>query len=142
MWRGKIQGLVQVVKYFTATAGTRPWAEVEDASCMRQGCHQTRLLEGRVTFHHKNIHFDHKPHLLEMKRGKKLRCTSCHSQMVMGSHISVTTSTCILCHFKDRPPGKPIAGCRGCHQVPQDTITLPSGLEYKHSKYVDSAITP
>ncbi|PIU48316.1 MAG: hypothetical protein COS94_02755 [Candidatus Hydrogenedentes bacterium CG07_land_8_20_14_0_80_42_17] len=140
MWRGKIQGLVQVVKYFTATAGTRPWAEVEDASCMRQGCHQTRLLEGRVTFHHKNIHFDHKPHLLEMKRGKKLRCTSCHSQMVMGSHISVTTSTCILCHFKDRPPGKPIAGCRGCHQVPQDTITLPSGLEYKHSKYVDSGV--
>ncbi len=97
-WRAKLQGLSQLVKYYTNTAGTKPWAEVDDASCLRSGCHETRLLEGKVTFG--GIQFDHKPHLTETRRGRRLKCTACHSQVVMGDHMTVTTSTCILCHFK------------------------------------------
>src|SRR5208282_819291 len=42
--RGKIMGLVQLLKYETASAGPRPFAEIPDASCLRSGCHETRLL--------------------------------------------------------------------------------------------------
>ena len=58
--RGKMLGLVQLAKYVTASAGPRPAAEVPDASCLRSGCHETRLLSGRVDFHH--IQFDHNRH--------------------------------------------------------------------------------
>lgn len=136
--RAKMQGIAQVAKYFTGTAGTRPGAEVDDASCLREGCHETRLLQGKVDFN--GIKFDHTPHLTQMRRGKKLRCTSCHSQVVMGEHLKVTTSTCILCHFKNRPTGDPVAGCQGCHSVPTDTITLPGGRVYIHKDVVDRGV--
>lgn len=137
-FRGKLQGLSQVAKYFTGTEGTRPWAEIEDASCLRSGCHETSLLTGVVDF--SGVKFDHTPHLKDLKRGKKLRCTSCHSQIVQGKHISVTPSPCILCHFKDQKPGEPVAGCRGCHEVPSDTILLPGGSQYNHRNYVDKGV--
>ena len=44
------------------------------------------------------IPFDHTPHLTESRKGIRLRCTSCHSQVMVGSHIAVTPSTCALCH--------------------------------------------
>ncbi len=136
--RAKMEGLSQVAKYFTGTAGTRPWAEVDDASCLRSGCHETRLLEGKVDFN--GIKFDHTPHLTKMRRGKQLRCVSCHSQVVMGEHLTVTTSTCILCHFKNEPVGEPIGTCQGCHHVPADTITLPGGRVYIHSEVTERGV--
>ena len=59
--RGKMLGLVQLAKYVTKSEGPRPAAEVPDASCLRSGCHETRLLSGRVEY--QGIHFDHAPHL-------------------------------------------------------------------------------
>ena len=59
--RGKMLGLVQLAKYVTQSEGPRPAAEVPDASCLRSGCHETRLLSGRVEY--QGIHFDHTPHL-------------------------------------------------------------------------------
>ena len=53
--RGKMLGLVQLAKYVTKTAGPRPAAEIPDASCLRSGCHETRLLAGRVEFHGDSI---------------------------------------------------------------------------------------
>ncbi len=97
--RGKMLGLVQLAKYVTQSESSRPAAEIPDASCLRSGCHETRTLAGDVDFH--GIPFDHKPHLEKLRRGKKLRCTSCHAQIVQGSHMTVTASTCFLCHFKD-----------------------------------------
>ena len=49
--RGKLMGLVQVIKYFTNSAGPKPTAEIPDESCLRSGCHETRLLSGQVDFH-------------------------------------------------------------------------------------------
>jgi len=62
--RKKFEALSMVAKYFTGTTGTKPWAEVDDAACMR--CHERRLLEGKEVFH--NVLFDHTPHLTEMRR--------------------------------------------------------------------------
>lgn len=117
MIHGKFTAISMVVNYFTGVyKKSKPWAEISDSSCLRSGCHTKRLLDGQVAFK-EGIIFDHKPHLSNLRRGKKLRCTSCHSQIVQGEHISVTETTCFLCHFKNQPDETPINGCTGCHDL-------------------------
>lgn len=135
---GKIQAANQVVKYVTGTYGMKPWAEIEDAACLRSGCHEQRKLEGVVVF--KGIQFDHAHHLGELRRGKQLRCTSCHSQIVQGDHLTVTESTCFLCHFKETEQGEPIAGCTGCHTSPP-RVESPAGFVVDHPQYIRDMVS-
>lgn len=128
--RGKMLGLVQLAKYITKSEGPRPAAEIPDASCLRSGCHETRLLSGRVEFH--GVPFDHEPHLTQLRRGKQLRCTSCHSQMVQGQHMSVTPSTCYLCHFKDNAFNEGLGACTRCHAIPMEKFDLGGGVKFSH----------
>ncbi|MBI1336890.1 MAG: hypothetical protein GC164_08000 [Phycisphaera sp.] len=146
---GKWQASSQAVKFITNTYQSKPHAEVRDASCLREGCHEHRLLEGSVNWTIKNehgedvtIHFDHKPHLTELRRGKQLRCVSCHSQMVQGQHIVVTLDTCFLCHFKGFEHGRndqTLGGCQSCHDAPAKTVRLSSG-EFDHAKFIDRGV--
>ena len=76
---GKVQAANQVVKYVTRTYSEKPWAEIEDAACTREGCHLEQRL-GVVSY--LGVRFDHAQHLGELRRGKDLRCTSCHSAKV------------------------------------------------------------
>jgi hypothetical protein len=133
--RKKFEASAMVVKYITATYGTKPWAEVDDAACLR--CHERRLLEGRVTFH--GVQFDHRPHLTEVRRGLRLRCTSCHSQIVQGTHLTVTTTTCALCHFKGQGLNDGLGACQKCHAIPQTVVTH-SGASFDHSQVATSAM--
>jgi nitrate/TMAO reductase-like tetraheme cytochrome c subunit len=128
--RGKLLGLVQLAKYVTQSEGPRPAAEIPDASCLRSGCHETRLLSGRVDFH--GVPFDHAQHLGDLRRGKTLRCTSCHSQIVQGSHMTVTTSTCFLCHFKEGRFNEGLGACTRCHAIPDKAIDLGGGVMFTH----------
>jgi hypothetical protein len=128
--RGKMLGLVQLAKYVTQSEGPRPSAEIPDTSCLRSGCHETRLLTGRVDFH--GIPFDHTPHLGQIRRGEQLRCTSCHSQIVQGKHMTVTTSTCFLCHFKNAPFNEGLGACTRCHQIPTKEFDLGGGVKFNH----------
>jgi hypothetical protein len=41
---------------------------------------------------------------------------------VQGSHIAVTTSTCILCHFKGKESNTDTARCTLCHHIPSKVI--------------------
>ncbi len=135
-FEGKFKALSQLAKYVTQTQGTKPWAEVSDYSCMRGGCHSERLLEGEIQFG--RIKFDHKSHLIGFERGKKLRCTSCHSQIVQGEHVAVTTTSCFLCHFKPGPTaegGPALGDCHLCHGPPPDEIKL-GGFVFRHSDYL------
>jgi nitrate/TMAO reductase-like tetraheme cytochrome c subunit len=127
--RKKYEALSMVAKYFTGTYGTKPWAEVEDAACLR--CHERRLLEGRVDFH--GVIFDHRPHLTETRRGMKLRCTSCHSQIVQGAHLTVTSSTCALCHFKGQPANQGLGRCTRCHDIPERVVGG-ANVNFDHSR--------
>jgi hypothetical protein len=142
----KFQALTQVVKYVTRTYSSKPYAEISDESCLRKGCHETRLLQGQVVFSPPQkpgkppikIKFDHKPHLTDLKRGKKLRCTSCHSQIVVGNHMEVTTSTCFLCHFKGAKLGRsenPVGGCGNCHGAPEGDIRI-GDAKFNHKEFV------
>lgn len=142
--RGKVEGLVQVVNYLSRSyTRRRPWAEITDQSCLQSGCHETRLLEGRVRF--KGVIFDHKQHLGEMRRGKKLRCTSCHSQIVQGDHMVVTETTCFLCHFKKgeevtTTSFQTLSRCQTCHHwesVPKEEM---SRFRYDHTEVVNRKI--
>jgi len=126
--RKKYEALSMVARYFTGTYGTNPWTEIDDASCLR--CHERRLLSGRELFG--DVLFDHAAHLSAMRRGKRLRCTSCHSQIVQGSHIAVTVSTCVLCHFKGQQAGTGTARCTLCHQIP-DKIIRKGTLTFNHA---------
>jgi predicted CXXCH cytochrome family protein len=128
-FRKKYEALSMVVRYFTGTYGTNPWTEVDDAACLR--CHERRLLEGKEVFH--SVVFDHTPHLTESRRGLKLRCTSCHSQIVQGSHISVTTSTCALCHFKGEKPNEGPGRCLTCHEIPERVVST-AGVTFDHGQ--------
>ena len=130
---GKLQAANQVVKYVTGSYGMKPWAEIEDAACLRSGCHSERKIEGTVDYN--GVAFEHSKHLGELRRGKQLRCTSCHSQIVQGNHLAVTPETCFLCHFKDRPLGAPLAGCTGCHPSPPRVVSK-DGYVVEHAKYV------
>jgi len=135
----KYQALSQVAKWATQTYSSKPFAEIEDASCLRSQCHATRLLQGKVTFK-RGIIFDHRPHLEQPRRGRQLRCTSCHSQIVVGTHIEVTEVTCFLCHFKGQRTARelsPIGGCPLCHQPPKGNLQLAGGTVFNHKDFVD-----
>ncbi len=137
MWQ-KFQALSQVVKYVTRTYSSKPYAEVEDAACLNNGCHSTRLLQGKVYDKEKNVKFDHTPHLTEKRRGRQLRCTSCHSQIMVGKHMEVTFDTCFLCHFKGMGFGKdlkPIGGCLACHDLPAQNFKI-GNMTYNHKDFV------
>lgn len=84
----------------------------------------------------------HEQFLEKLPRGRVLRCASCHSQIVQGDtdeHMTVTESTCFLCHFKDTPSGQPIAGCPSCHEPPDDMVLI-NGMEFSHRQYLDEDV--
>lgn len=136
--RQKFTAISMVVNYITGIyKRSKPWAEISDESCLRPGCHDTRLLQGRVLFK-EGIIFDHGPHLLEMRLGKKLRCTSCHSQIVQGAHISVTETSCFLCHFKGDPSGH-LSRCTRCHDAPVRTPANPN-VSFDHGRVIQQKV--
>jgi len=140
--RGKFAGLAELVKTVTKTHGPKPHAEVENAACLRGGGHETRLLEGKVLFKGK-YEFDHVTHLTRLRRGKQLRCTSCHSQIVQGEHMTVTESVCFTCHFKGRVHERvldPIAGCTSCHAAPVQPVELAQGETFEHQPFLQRGV--
>ncbi|MCC6680311.1 MAG: NapC/NirT family cytochrome c [Phycisphaeraceae bacterium] len=147
--KGKWEASTQAVKYITNTYGSMPHAEVRDESCMREGCHEKRLLEGKVNWDIKTptgqtvtIKFDHTPHLTETRRGKQLRCVSCHSQIVQGQHLVVTVDTCFLCHFKGYQHGRydeTLGGCEACHDAPKQSIQLTTGT-FEHNEFLSRGV--
>ncbi|MDH4219698.1 MAG: cytochrome c3 family protein [Candidatus Aminicenantes bacterium] len=136
--RKKIEGLVMVGRYWTKLyVKSKPWAEIRDESCLREGCHEKRLLEGQVQFN--KVTFDHKIHFADLKRGKQLQCTSCHSQIVQGEHITVTESSCFICHFKKSEHYPQIDDCNHCHT--KETLIGERSLRYNHTLVFDNGFS-
>ena len=142
--RVKFQAVTQVAKWATGTYNSKPFAEVEDASCLRSGCHAVTELERKGTLAlARGIRFDHRAHLQAAKTGWQLRCTSCHAQVVVEKHFEVERSTCFTCHFKGTKGDReltPIAGCTGCHVVPTGDITVGS-VRFNHGDLVRRGVT-
>jgi len=133
--KAKLEGLVMVGRYWTKLyLKSKPWAEIQDESCLQKGCHDKRLLEGPVQF--KTVAFDHKAHFADLRRGKQLRCTSCHSQIVQGQHITVTESSCFICHFKQTENFPQVSACANCHKK---DFLVSDKSRYNHQIVYDKA---
>jgi hypothetical protein len=117
-------------------------AEVPDSRCLK--CHEHQDLDTDETFL-KSIHFSHKDHLGEMRRGKSLHCTSCHTghfTMANGSiatHSSVDKSVCYTCHFRGAAQGKAVTGCLVCHGPPKTVVTH-QGFTFDHASYLKRGV--
>ena len=132
----------QVVDTVIGTEFQSLSAEIEDAACLRGGCHETQLIKSQLLFKGK-YKFDHAKHLKTLRRGIQLRCTSCHSQMVQGTHVTVTEDVCFSCHFNGRIHERladPIAGCTSCHDAPTEAIEVAEDQTFKHQPYLDRGV--
>ena len=149
-FKGKWEASSQAAKFITGTYGSKPHAQIRDVSCMRSGCHEKRILEGKVDWtvttpkgNTVTIKFDHKPHHTEERRGKELRCVSCHSQIVQGQLLVVTLDTCFLCHMKGKEHGRneqTVGGCTSCHEAPKAKVKLATG-DFNHADYLGRGVT-
>ncbi|MCX8023524.1 MAG: cytochrome c family protein [Syntrophorhabdaceae bacterium] len=131
-------GQVSLVYFITGKKITKPHAEIDDASCLQSGCHSKDSLKDPIIF--KNVVFNHLPHLEQMRRAKQLRCTTCHSQIVQGAHITVTDVECFICHFyKTKDQKEFLTGCTSCHYEAKGNITV-SGFTFNHKRYIKRGI--
>jgi len=151
--KGKIEGLVQVVKYISHSYSSKPHAMISNNSCMRSGdCHagMDEQAEPKNRKSLVKIKFRHDKHLGGRPRGKALNCVSCHGQTVKGQHISVGKTTCLTCHFYRGGNGQSVAvsttvahaaadpttgQCLTCHHMPDKTMKL-MGQAFNHKKFL------
>ena len=139
--RGKwVDGQVSLAYFISGKRPNKPHAEISDASCLQEGCHKIENLQEDMIY--KNVAFSHGQHLGELRRGMKLRCTSCHAQLVQGKHLTVHETNCFICHyFKAGSKGEedclscPVGGCTSCHIEPKGDINV-KGWNFNHRKYI------
>ena len=127
------------LKYAIGLYTTQLRAEVPDERCL--ACHEHQDLDSDQTFL-RNIHFSHKSHLGEARRGKWLHCTSCHSGTGVAvaeagheTHVRVDESVCFTCHFKGADKGQAATGCLVCHGPPTTVVTH-QGFQFDHGSYL------
>jgi hypothetical protein len=143
--KGKMNGLVQIVNYISTSYKKRkPWADIPDNTCSRADCHVNQAYKDTIYTTKKGVLFNHKHHLDELRRGKKLKCTSCHSQIVQGSHMQVTYATCFNCHFHKSPDPEhkydKLSKCSTCHDLKSKTPEELSLMKYNHNMVVKNDI--
>ncbi len=125
-----------MLKYVTGTYHTRLQPDVKPDACLN--CHQETALKGTINYK-RGIKFNHEHHLGQMRRGKKLRCTSCHATGKSNDHFTVDNEACYLCHFKDADKGRAFTSCIVCHGVPQGMVEH-QGFSFDHSTYTNAGV--
>jgi nitrate/TMAO reductase-like tetraheme cytochrome c subunit len=144
--KGKwVDGQVSLAYFISGKKPSMPHAEINDASCLQKGCHKIEDLKGDMIY--KNVIFSHEKHLGDLRRGMKLRCTSCHAQIVQGTHLTVHDTNCFICHYyKAGPKGEEecvscaVGGCTSCHIEPKGDIKV-KGWSFNHRKYIERGVT-
>ncbi len=138
--KGKWQdGQLSLAYFVTGKSPTRPHAEIDDSSCLQSGCHKRSDLKADKVF--KNVLFSHPRHIEQMRREKQLRCTTCHSQIVQGAHMTVTDVECFICHFyKTKDQKAFITGCGTCHFEARGDIRVNEAFTFNHKLYIGRGI--
>jgi len=139
--KGKwVDGQVSLAYFISGKTPDRPHAEISDTSCLQKGCHKIEDLQGNMVY--KNVAFSHGKHLGELRRGMKLRCTTCHAQLVQGAHLTVHEINCFICHYyqagergEEECISCAVGGCTSCHVEPKGDITV-KGWNFNHRKYI------
>jgi hypothetical protein len=141
--RAKLRDIQLGLAYIITGRGIKkPHHEVSDVSCLRKGCHAKADIRENMIF--KNVVFNHSRHLGELRRGKRLRCNTCHDQIVQGAHLKVTEVDCFICHFYNAgPQGRDQClscwKCGSCHIQPKGDI-LVRGSSFNHKRYIDRGV--
>jgi nitrate/TMAO reductase-like tetraheme cytochrome c subunit len=143
--KGKwVDGQVSLAYFISGKRPSRPHAEIGDASCLQKGCHKIENLQGDIIY--KNVAFSHGKHLGELRRGMKLRCTTCHAQIVQGMHLTVHETNCFICHYyKAGSKGEQeciscaVGSCTSCHFAPKGDIRV-NGWSFNHQKYISRGV--
>jgi len=139
--KGKWQAQTHVVYKITGKEPSRSHTQISNESCQQKGCHSTAdLAATEVTF--KGVQFSHETHNAELRKGKKLRCVSCHSQIVQGEHLTVTERTCFMCHFYDRATYPEMSQCQTCHVQTKAKIYIDANenLPFVHKEYTERGV--
>jgi nitrate/TMAO reductase-like tetraheme cytochrome c subunit len=144
--KGKwVDGQVSLAYFISGKTPSRPHAEIGDASCLQKGCHKIENLQKDMVY--KNVAFSHGEHLGELRRGMKLRCTTCHAQLVQGAHLTVHEINCFICHYYQAgPKGEEeciscaIGSCTACHVEPKGDLNI-KGWSFNHRKYIARGVT-
>lgn len=121
-----------LLRYIAGSYNPRPRAEVDDKVCL--DCHEAQNLKKQTAFE-MNISFNHSDHLGDLKRGKKLRCTSCHARGEFEEHFVVNKNVCFTCHFKGAERGHSVTSCNVCHGIPKQ-IVQHGGFQFNHESYL------
>jgi len=121
-----------LLRYIAGSFNPRPRAEVDDKVCLN--CHEAQDLKKQDAFE-MNISFNHADHLGELKRGKKLRCTSCHARGEFDEHFTINKNVCFTCHFKGAIKGHSATSCNVCHGFPKQIVEH-GGFKFNHESYL------
>jgi len=122
--KGKINGLAQAVDCMVGRVGTKPNANVADASCLRSECHSTEELVS-TEIDYEGIKFTHAKHVDRVVDGVSIACGTCHSHFEGDEHFNVNTDVCVTCHFvKGGEAGSESVqtACLSCHEIPSGVI--------------------
>jgi nitrate/TMAO reductase-like tetraheme cytochrome c subunit len=144
--KGKWVDFQLALTYFMMGKGIKKLHyEVDDGNCLQKGCHKREDLNGEMIF--KNVGFPHGTHLGELRRGMRLRCTTCHAQLVQGLHLTVHETNCFICHFYQAGPrgeeeclSCAVGGCTSCHIEPKGDINV-RGWNFNHRKYIARGVS-
>ncbi|HEY5123192.1 MAG TPA: cytochrome c3 family protein [Ignavibacteria bacterium] len=121
-----------LLRYIAGSYNPRPRAQVDDKICL--DCHESQNLKKQTAFE-MNISFNHSDHLGDLKRGKNLRCTSCHARGEQEQHFVLNKNVCFTCHFKGAERGHSVTGCSVCHGIPKK-IVKHNGFQFNHESYL------
>lgn len=78
---------------------------VQDASCLRSGCHAKPDFQDKEIKFTPKVRFKHKPHFTEKALdGQGLSCETCHFKVTKEKHFEVPKDICFLCHLKLEKP--------------------------------------
>jgi hypothetical protein len=142
--RAKLNGLAQAVDCFLDRTSPKPNALVEDASCLRDGCHAKEpLLSEPVAQIDQRYKFSHRGHIDAGLGGIRLLCTTCHSHFEGQEHFRVNTQACFICHFlKAQTSAAHLVEtkCLDCHDVPAEVFKR-GMAEIDHRKFIASQLS-
>jgi nitrate/TMAO reductase-like tetraheme cytochrome c subunit len=121
--KGRVNGLLMVIKGITGFFPTKSHSNVSDEACLKSGCHVKKKLNKWITYK-KGIRFNHDVMINQEVRGIRLKCASCHAHVVEGEHFKVSESVCYICHLmnRDKEIGTAVGTCYTCHYTEEELL--------------------
>ena len=130
---GRRTGLVGL--FHLGKKPTMPHAEISDASCLQRDAIRSRISGETWSIRCRFLPWKTSG---RVETGMKLRCASCHAQIVQGQHLTVHETNCFICHYyKAGPKGEEeclscaVGGCTSCHFEPKGDINV-KGWSFNH----------